>query len=258
MKDGTMKLQGRYALVTGAGSGIGQATALLFAQEGAHVIAADMNAEALQATREKMAQRGLQVETALLNVTDEEMVKAVVAQTVERCGHVDLLLNIAGIGSTQTAVDTDLETWERVFAVNVRGTFLMSKYLLPSMIQQNFGVIINMASVAGMVGLPDRAAYCASKAAVIGLTRAMAVDHVKQGIRVNAICPGTVDSPWVGRLLDAADDATEARRKLVARQPMGRLGLPEEIAETALYLASDAASFITGTTLAIDGGLTAQ
>jgi 2-keto-3-deoxy-L-fuconate dehydrogenase len=253
-----MKLQGKYALVTGAGSGIGQATALLFAQEGAHVIAADMNAEALQATREKMAQRGLQVETALLNVTDEEMVKEVVAQTVERCGHVDLLLNIAGIGSTQTAVDTDLETWERVFAVNVRGTFLMSKYLLPSMIQQNFGVIINMASVAGMVGLPDRAAYCASKAAVIGLTRAMAVDHVKQGIRVNAICPGTVDSPWVGRLLDAAEDATEARRKLVARQPMGRLGQPEEIAEAALYLASDAATFITGTTLAIDGGLTAQ
>ena len=253
-----MKLQGKYALVTGAGSGIGQATALLFAQEGAHIIAADMNAEALQATQQKMAERGLQVETVVLNVTDEARVKTVIDQTLERCGRVDLLLNIAGIGSTQTAVDTDLETWERVFAVNVRGTFLMSKYLLPSMIQQNYGVIINMASVAGLVGLPDRAAYCASKAAVIGLTRAMAVDHVKQGIRVNAICPGTVDSPWVGRLLDAADDAAEARRKLVARQPMGRLGQPEEIAEAALYLASDAASFITGTTLAIDGGLTAQ
>ena len=253
-----MKLQGKYALVTGAGSGIGQATALLFAQEGAHIIAADMNVEGLQSTQQKMAERGLQVETVVLNVTEESMVKSVVAQTLERHGRVDLLLNIAGIGSTQTVVDTDLEIWERVFAVNVRGTFLMSKYLLPAMIQQNFGVIINMASVAGLVGLPDRAAYCASKAAVIGLTRAMAVDHVKQGIRVNAICPGTVDSPWVGRLLDAADDAAEARRKLVARQPMGRLGQPEEIAEAALYLASDAARFITGTTLAIDGGLTAQ
>jgi NAD(P)-dependent dehydrogenase (short-subunit alcohol dehydrogenase family) len=253
-----MKLQGKCALVTGAASGIGQATARLFAQEGARVVAADMNADALQITRQQLAEQGLQIETTVLNVADEAMVKSVVAETLERCGRVDLLLNIAGIGSTQTAIDTDLETWERVFAVNVRGTFLMSKYLLPSMIKQNYGVIINMASVAGMVGLPDRAAYCSSKAAVIGLTRAMAVDHVKQGIRVNAICPGTVDSPWVGRLLAAADDADEARRKLVARQPMGRLGQPEEIAEAALYLASDAASFVTGMTLAIDGGLTAQ
>ncbi len=253
-----MKLQGKIALVTGAGSGIGQATTLLFAREGAHVIATDMNAESLRETEQKLAALDLSAESLLLNVTDEALVKTVIEQTLERHGRVDLLLNIAGVGSTQTAVDTDLETWERVFAVNARGTFLMSKYLLPSMIQREYGVIINMASVAGMVGLPNRAAYCASKAAVIGLTRAMAIDHVKQGIRVNAICPGTVDSPWVGRLLAAAGDAQEERRKLVARQPMGRLGTPEEIAEAALYLASDAASFITGMTLTIDGGLTAQ
>lgn len=253
-----MKLDGKVALVTGAGSGIGQAIALLFAREGARMIAADLNAEGLQETSRKLAELDLRAETALLDVTEETMVQTVVEQTLTSQGRVDILLNIAGIGSTQTTVDTSLETWERVFAVNVRGTFLMSKYLLPSMIQRQHGVIINMASVAGMVGLPNRAAYCASKAAVIGLTRAMAIDHVKQGIRVNAICPGTVDSPWVGRLLAAADDAEQARSQLVARQPMGRLGLPDEIAEAALYLASDAARFVTGTTLAIDGGLTAQ
>lgn len=253
-----MKLQGKIALVTGAGSGIGQAIALLFAREGARVIAVDVNNAGLQETSRKMAERDLVAEAMLLNVTDEAMVKAVVEQVLERFERVDLLLNIAGVGSTQTAVDTGLETWEWVFAVNVRGTFLLSKYFLPSMIQQGHGVIINMASVAGMVGLPNRAAYCASKAAVIGLTRAMAIDHVKQGIRVNAICPGTVDSPWVGQLLAAADDADQARQNLVARQPMGRLGQPDEIAEAALYLASDAASFVTGTTLTIDGGLTAQ
>lgn len=253
-----MKLQGKIALVTGAGSGIGQATALLFAQEGAHVIATDMSTEGLRETEQKLATFNLSAESLLLNVTDEALVKTAIEQTLERHGRVDLLLNIAGVGSTQTAIDTDLETWERVFAVNARGTFLMSKYLLPSMIQREYGVIINMASVAGMVGLPNRAAYCASKAAVIGLTRAMAIDHVKQGIRVNAICPGTVDSPWVGRLLAAAGDVAAERQKLVARQPMGRLGTPEEIAEAALYLATDAASFITGMTLTIDGGLTAQ
>jgi NAD(P)-dependent dehydrogenase (short-subunit alcohol dehydrogenase family) len=218
----------------------------------------DQSTEGLQKTLHGRAERDLMVETIQLDVTDEAMVKIVVNQVLERIGRVDLLLNIAGVGSTQTAVDTDLETWEQVFAVNVRGTFLLSKYFLPSMIQQGHGVILNMASVAGMVGLPNRAAYCASKAAVIGLTRAMAIDHVKQGIRVNAICPGTVDSPWVGRLLAAADDADQARQNLVARQPMGRLGRPGEIAEAALYLASDEASFVTGTTLTIDGGLTAQ
>ena len=253
-----MKLDGKVALVTGAGSGIGQAIALLFAREGARIIAADVSAAGLQETLSKLEEQNLQAETALLNVTEEVMVQTVIEQTLTKHGRIDILLNIAGIGSTQTTVDTDLETWERVFSVNVRGTFLMSKYALPSMIQRQHGVIINMASVAGMVGLPNRAAYCASKAAVIGLTRAMAIDHVKQGIRVNAICPGTVDSPWVGRLLAAAEDAEQARSQLVARQPMGRLGLPDEIAEAALYLASDAARFVTGTTLAIDGGLTAQ
>jgi meso-butanediol dehydrogenase / (S,S)-butanediol dehydrogenase / diacetyl reductase len=158
-------------------------------------------------------------------------------------GDLDVLVNVAGVGSTTSAPETPLEVWENVFAVNARGTFLCCKHAIPGMVQRGGGVIVNIASVAGLVGLPNRAAYCASKGAVIALTRAMAIDHVGQGVRVNAVCPGTVDSPW----LDA----------LRARQPMGRLGTTEEIAQAVLYLASDAAAFITGTGLVIDGGLTA-
>jgi 2-keto-3-deoxy-L-fuconate dehydrogenase len=161
---------------------------------------------------------------------------------------------VAGIGSTTTAPDTPLEVRENVFAVNARGTFLTCKHAIPPMVDRGGGSIVNMASVAAVVGLGHRAAYCASKDAVIALTRALAVDHVADGVRVNAVCPGTVDSPWVQRLVADAGESLDALR---ARQPMGRLGRPEEIAEAVLYLASDAAAFVTGTVLIIDGGLTA-
>jgi NAD(P)-dependent dehydrogenase (short-subunit alcohol dehydrogenase family) len=163
-------------------------------------------------------------------------------------------MNVAGIGSTTNAPETPLEVWEDVFAVNARGTFLTCKHAIPGMIARGGGAIVNMASVAALVGLRNRAAYSASKGAVIALTRALAVDHVKDGIRVNAICPGTVDSPWVRRLVEDVGESLDALR---ARQPMGRLGQPEEIAEAALYLASDGAGFVTGTAFVIDGGLTA-
>jgi len=151
-------------------------------------------------------------------------------------------------------VDTELEEWERVFAVNARGTFLCCKHAIPRMTAAGGGSIVNMASIAGMVGLRNRAAYCSSKGAVIALTRALALDHVADGIRVNCICPGTVDSPWVRRLVGDAGEAMEA---LVARQPLGRLGTPEEIAAAVLFVASDAAAFMTGSSLVIDGGITA-
>jgi 2-keto-3-deoxy-L-fuconate dehydrogenase len=169
-------------------------------------------------------------------------------------GDLEVLVNVAGIGSTTNAPDTPLEVWENVFAVNARGTFLCCKHAIPGMIERGGGAIVNIASVAGLVGLPNRAAYCASKGAVIALTRAMAIDHVRQGVRVNAVCPGTVDSPWVRRLVDEAGESLDALR---ARQPMGRLGTPEEVAQAVLYVASDAAAFITGSGLVIDGGLTA-
>jgi NAD(P)-dependent dehydrogenase (short-subunit alcohol dehydrogenase family) len=167
---------------------------------------------------------------------------------------VDVLVNVAGIGSTTTAPDTPLDVWENVFAVNARGTFLCCKHAIPGMAERRAGSIVNIASVAALVGFRNRAAYCASKGAVVALTRALALDHVADGIRVNAVCPGTVDSPWVRRLVEDAGESLDALR---ARQPMGRLGLPEEVADAVAYLASDAAAFVTGTALVIDGGLTA-
>jgi 2-keto-3-deoxy-L-fuconate dehydrogenase len=221
---------GKHALVTGAGSGIGAAVARLLEAEGAEVIAADITGTDIQ-----------------LDVRDETQVAAVARD-------VDVLVNVAGIGSTATAPETPLEVWEDVFAVNARGTFLCCKHVIPTMVARGGGSIVNIASVAAMVGLRNRAAYCASKGAVVSLTRALAVDHVNDGIRVNVVCPGTVDSPWVRRLVE---ETGESLAELTARQPLGRLGTPEEIAEAVAYLASDAASFVTGSVLVIDGGLTA-
>jgi NAD(P)-dependent dehydrogenase (short-subunit alcohol dehydrogenase family) len=154
-------------------------------------------------------------------------------------------------------LDTDEATFEKVMDVNVKGTFLLSKAALPGMIARKAGVIVNTASIAGVRGIPQRAAYTASKHAIVGLTRAMALDHVRDGIRVNCVCPGTVDTPWVGRLLAQAADPSAARAALVARQPMGRLGRAEEMAAAILFLAGEESSFTTGTALLVDGGFTA-
>ena len=224
-------------LVTGAGSGIGAAVARRFADEGFDITVADLQPE--ETARE------LGATAVALDVRDETQVAPAMAG-------VDVLVNVAGIGSTTNAPDTPLEVWEDVFAVNARGTFLCCKHVIPGMRARGGGAIVNMASVAGLVGLRNRAAYCASKGAVVALTRALAVDHVDDGIRVNAVCPGTVASPWVRRL---GDDAGESLEALRARQPLGRLGTPEEIADAVLYLAT--AEFATGTILTIDGGLTA-
>ncbi len=252
------RLADKVAFITGAGSGIGQATALLFAQEGARVCAVDLDPAGAQATAGSITGSGGQALSTVADVSASDHVRRAVDSCLQHFGRIDILVNCAGIGSTQTVVDTPEDLWDRVFAVNVRGTFLCCKAIASHMIEAGGGTIINIASVAGMVGLKNRAAYCASKGAVISLTQAIAVDHVGQHIRCNCICPGTVDSPWVGRLLAAAPDPVAERAALVARQPMGRLGTPQEIARAALYLASDDAAFITGSSLVIDGGLTAQ
>jgi NAD(P)-dependent dehydrogenase (short-subunit alcohol dehydrogenase family) len=238
------RFAGKRALVTGAGSGIGAAVARGLHAEGADVRLADVSAASVEALAGRLGDRARAV---TLDVRDEEQVRGAT-------GDLDVLVNVAGIGSTTSAPDTPLEVWEDVFAVNARGSFLCCKHAIPGMAERGRGSIVNAASVAGLVGLRNRAAYCASKGAVIALTRALAVDHVADGIRVNAVCPGTVDTPWVRRLVEEAGESLEALR---ARQPLGRLGTPEEIAEAVLYLASDAAAFVTGSVFVIDGGLTA-
>jgi 2-keto-3-deoxy-L-fuconate dehydrogenase len=235
---------GKRALVTGAGSGIGEAVARKLHAEGAHVVLADVRADPVHAIADELGDSATAVQ---LDVRDEAEVRAVAAD-------LDVLANVAGIGSTTTAPDTPLDVWEDVFAVNARGTFLCCRHAIPGMVERGGGAIVNMASVAGLIGLRNRAAYCASKGAVIALTRALAVDHVGAGVRVNAVCPGTVDSPWVRRLVEEVGESLEALR---ARQPMGRLGAPDEIAGAVAYLASDDAAFVTGTAFVIDGGLTA-
>ncbi len=224
------RFAGKQALVTGAGSGIGAAVARALHAEGASVTLADISDSAEELAREL----GGEARAIKLDVTDEEQVRGAM-------GGLDVLANIAGVGSTTNAPDTTLEVWERVFAVNARGTFLCCKHAIPGMIERGGGAIVNMGSVSALVGLRNRAAYCA-------------IDHVGDGIRVNAVCPGTVESPWVRRLVADAGESIDALR---ARQPMGRLGTPEEIAEAILYLASDGAAFVTGSALVIDGGLTA-
>lgn len=221
----------KRALVTGAGSGIGAAVAQRLAADGLDVVRADLRDPGENAV--------------ILDVRDE-------AQVAPAMHDLDVLVNAAGIGSTTTAPDTPLEVWDDVFAVNARGTFLCCKHAIPGMAARGGGSIVNIASIGALVGLRDRAAYCASKGAVVALTRALALDHIDDGIRVNAVCPGTVDSPWVRRLVDESGESLEALR---ARQPMGRLGTTGEIADAVAYLVS--AGFATGTILTIDGGLTA-
>lgn len=241
------RFTGRTAIVTGAGSGIGRAIAVRLLEEGAWVLAADVDPSS--------APPGC--ETRRVDVSNEADVIAMVAAVLERRGVIDIMCNNAGVESTVDVVGCSVEEWDRVFAVNVRGVFLGCKHVVPAMLERGAGVIVNTASVAGMIGLVDRAAYCASKAAVIGLTRQVAVQYAHRGIRCNCVCPGTVDSPWVGRLLDRAADPVAAREQLVARQPMGRLGRPDEIAAAVCHLASDDAAFMTGSSLVIDGGIAA-
>jgi NAD(P)-dependent dehydrogenase (short-subunit alcohol dehydrogenase family) len=241
------RLAGKRALVTAAGAGMGRAAALAFAREGATVVATDIDTDSLAS----LARQGA-IETSQLDVTDE----AAVAAFVERAGAVDILFNCAGWVHQGSLLDCRPADWDKSFAVNVRSMFLVTRAMLPKMIAKGGGVILNMASVLGAgKAAPNRLAYAASKAAVAGFTRALAIDHVKQGIRVNCVCPGTVDTPSLGERIKAFADPVQARKDFVARQPMGRLATAEEIAETFVYLVSDESSFMTGQAVYVDGGM---
>lgn len=253
-----MRLKNKVALITGGTSGIGQATALLFAKEGAKVVITGRSAERGAATVEKIRQDFGRALFFQADVRYADQCRATVERTVSEFGRLDILFNNAGLFYAHDVLECSEQEWDLQMDVNLKGTFLMSKFALPGMIAQGSGVIINNSSGWGLVGGDKAAAYCASKGGVVLLTKAMAVDHGRQGIRVNCVCPGDIDTPMLPedakfRGMKWADYLAGA-----ANRPMGRVGTAEEIAQAVLFLASDDSSFMTGATLVVDGGGTAD
>jgi NAD(P)-dependent dehydrogenase (short-subunit alcohol dehydrogenase family) len=246
-----MRLANKVLLITGGGSGIGRATALLAAREGAAVVVADRNLAAAEETVSLLAGPGLALG---VDVTRSEDCARMAEATVARFGRIDILCSNAGYGIQGDVVSTREEDWEALFAVNVKGVFLSAKHVVPVMRAQGGGAIVNTSSNIAIIGLRDRVTYVASKGAVDSLTRAMALDHVAEGIRVNAVAPGPIGSPYYDKMIANAPDPEAFKRALDARCPMNRLGRPEEVAQVIVFLASDDASFVTGATYVVDGG----
>lgn len=249
------RLEGKRTIVTGAANGIGRAIALRLASEGARVVLADVDEEAAGGVADEIDGETLVHKT---DVTRNEDVRTLVGRTVSEWGGLDVMINNAGVGVAGTAVTTTEEEYERVMDVCVRGTFLGMKHAIPAIKDSGGGSVINMSSVAALVGIVDRAVYSAAKGAIYSMTRASAIDHVGEGVRVNCIAPGTVDTPWVARITSGYDDPEEARANMRARQPHGRLVSPEEIAAMAAYLAADESASVVGACMVVDGGVTAR
>jgi len=244
-----MNLKDRVAVITGSGSGIGRAAALEFASAGARVVVADINGEAARETASRIG-GAIGVET---DVASADSVQALVAQTLRAFGSVHVLMNNAAIQVNKTVEQTEVDEWNREMAVNIGGVFLCCKYFLPHL-RRTRGNIINMSSVNGFFTEPMCAGYCATKAAIIGLTKAMAIDHGKDGIRVNCICPGYIDAGLAEGYFEAQADPAAARAAAGKLHALGRIGRPEEVGRAAVFLASDDASFITGAAFTVDGG----
>lgn len=249
------RLEGQRSVVTGGGAGIGRAIARRFAEEGARVLVADVDTSAAERVAAEIGGEAL---ARGADVTRSEEVRALVEHTVEELGGLDVMVNNAGVGVAATAPQTEEAEWDRLMEVNLKGTFLGMKYAIPAIRDSGGGSVINMSSIAALVGLPERAAYSAAKGGIYSLTRAAAMDHVGEGVRVNCIVPGTVDTPWVQRITADYEDPETAKEAMKARQPHGRLVTAEEIAAMAAYLASEEAASVVGAAMVVDGGMTAR
>ncbi len=251
------RLDGKVAFVTGSGSGIGEQMARIFAEQGARVVVADISEEAAIRVASSIGDSAFPLK---IDITNAGSVRVGFDSVVERFGSLDVLVNNAGVGLVGNVEETEEADFERLMDINVKGVYIGCKYAIPIMLRQGKGNIINMGSVAGLVAVARRFAYCATKGAVIAMTRQLAMDYVEKGIRANCICPGTVETPFVEGYLNKyhAGEVEETRAQLHARQPIGRMGRPDEIARMAVYLASDDSAFVTGSVLAIDGGWTAR
>jgi len=242
------------AVVTGAAGGIGTAICTRLAAEGVDLAVLDADAENLATRAETLARTGVRVDAHVLDLTDPAQVQDAVEAILAR-GPVDVLVNNAGTAVRADLPSTDPADWRRIFDVNVHAIYELSRHVVPAMVDAGGGVIVNIASVAALVGIPQRAAYCASKGAVVGLTRAMAADHAKDHIRVNAVCPGTVLTGWIDSILSGLPDPAAARAAMEDRQLLGRMGTPDEVADAVMFLVTN--SFATGSALVLDGGMTA-